>query len=102
VLITFHAAFKMRGLAGTAYWIMMAVVASGSYLYAQIPRRINAAELSLQDMQAMTGELTDQLQGQSLVSAEELKPLLAVPAKEEVDRLLACVHIGVALLMGYY
>jgi len=90
VLITFHAAFKMRGLAGTAYWIMMAVVASGivgRYLYAQIPRRINAAELSLQDMQAMTDELTDQLQGQSLVSAEELKPLLAVPATEEVERL---------------
>jgi hypothetical protein len=90
VLITFHAAFRTRGLAGTAYWIMMIVVASGfigRYLYAQVPRRINAAELSLQEMQAMTDELTEQLQDQSLVAVEELKPLLAVPAKEEVERL---------------
>lgn len=87
-LITFHAAFRTNNLAGIAYWIMMAVMASGligRYLYAQIPRRINAAELSLQEMQAMTDELTEQLQTQSLVSAEELKPLLAVPSKERVE-----------------
>ena len=88
ILITFHSGFKMRGLAGISYWIMMAVMASGvigRYLYAQIPRRINAAELSLNEMQSMTDELTAQLQMQSLVSAEELKPLLAVPAKERVE-----------------
>jgi len=90
VLITFHAAFRMHGLAGTAYWCMLVVTASGfvgRYLYAQIPRRLNAAELSLQEMQNMTAELADQLQHQSLVSAEELEPLLAVPAKQEVERL---------------
>lgn len=88
--ITFHSAFKMRGLAGTAYWIMLAVMASGlvgRYLYAQIPRRINAAELSLQEMQAMTDELTGQLREQRLVSPEELSPLLDVPTQERVDAL---------------
>lgn len=88
ILITFHAGFRMRGVAGVSYWIMIAVMLSGivgRYLYAQIPRRINAAELSLQEMQSMTDELTDQLQQQSLVSAEELKPLLAVPTKEKVE-----------------
>ncbi len=88
ILITFHAGFKMRNLAGVSYWIMIAVMLSGivgRYLYAQIPRRINAAELSLKEMQTMTDELTEQLQKQSLVSAEELKPLLAVPAKEQVE-----------------
>ena len=88
LLITFHAGFRMRGLAGSAYWIMIAVMLSGivgRYLYAQIPRRINAAELSLQDMQALTDELTQQLQKQILVPAERLKPLLAVPAKERVE-----------------
>lgn len=87
-LITFHSCFKMRGLAGTSYWIMMAVMLSGivgRYLYAQIPRRINAAEFSLQEMQEMTNELTTQLQKQSLVSAEELKPLLAIPEKAQVE-----------------
>ncbi|HLK48920.1 MAG TPA: hypothetical protein VKT49_12335 [Bryobacteraceae bacterium] len=88
VLITFHAGFRMRGLAGTSYWIMLAVALSGivgRYLYSQIPRRINAAELSLQEMQTMTDDLTSQLQRQSLVSAEELKPLLAVPTKARVE-----------------
>jgi hypothetical protein len=98
ILVTFHAAFKARGLAGAAYWIMIAVTLSGvvgRYLYAQIPRRINAAELSLQEMQAMSEELTDSLQEQRVISAEELKPLIAVPTKEEVDRL----PTGAALLL---
>ena len=90
LLITLHSAFRMRGLAGAAYWIMMAVMASGfvgRYLYAQIPRRLNAAELSLQDMQTMTAELTEHLQSQSLISADELRPLLSVPASREVEGL---------------
>jgi hypothetical protein len=90
VLITFHAAFRMHGLAGTASWIMLVVTASGfvgRYLYAQIPRRLNAAELSLQEMHNMAAELAEELQNQSLVSAEELEPLLAVPAKQDVERL---------------
>jgi hypothetical protein len=89
VLITFHAAFRMHGLAGTAYWIMLVVTASGfvgRYLYAQIPRRLNAAELTLQEMHNMTAELAEQLHNQSVVSAEDMKPLLAVPSKQEVER----------------
>ena len=89
VLITFHAAFRMHGLAGTAYWIMLVVTASGfvgRYLYAQIPRRLNAAELTLQEMHSMAAELAEELQNQSLVSAEELEPLLAVPSKQDVER----------------
>lgn len=98
VLITFHAAFKTRGLAGAAYWIMIVVALSGfvgRYLYAQVPRRLNAAEFSLSEMQAAAAELTMQLQSQSLFSAEELKPLLSGPAKQEVERL----SVPVALLL---
>ncbi len=98
VLITFHSAFKMRGIAGIAYWIMIAVVVSGvigRYLYAQSPRRINAAELSLQEMQALSDEITDELHSQSVVSAEELKPLLALPAKEAVE----AMSVPAALLL---
>jgi hypothetical protein len=101
ILITFHAGFKMRNLAGTSYWIMMAVMLSGivgRYLYAQIPRRINAAELSLNEMQGLTDELTEQLQKQSLVSVEELKPLLAVPAKERVEAMP--VALALVLMMS--
>ena len=90
ILITFHSAFTTRGLAGTAYWIMIVVALSGfvgRYLYAQVPRRINAAELSLQEMQSIAAELTEQLQAQSLFSAEDLKPLFSVPSKQQVERM---------------
>src|SRR5882762_1828630 len=49
-VIALHAAFKFRGFAGMAFWIMFAVSVSGiigRYLYGQIPRSLNAAELSL-------------------------------------------------------
>lgn len=101
ILITFHAGFKMRNLAGISYWIMMAVMLSGivgRYLYSQIPRRINAAELSLNEMQGLTEELTEQLQKQSLVSVDELQPLLAVPAKERVEAMP--VALALLLMMG--
>ena len=101
ILITFHAGFKMRNLAGTSYWIMMAVALSGivgRYLYSQIPRRINAAELSLQEMQTMTDDLTGELQRQSLVSPAELKPLLAVPSKEKVEAMPVLLAL---LLMAF-
>lgn len=100
VLITFHSAFKMRGLAGAAYWIMIAVMLSGfvgRYLYAQIPRRINAAELTLQEMQTMTDELTESLHAQKVIAEGELEPLLRVPTKEEVEALT----ITAALLMMF-
>lgn len=90
ILITFHAAFKTRGLAGTAYWIMIVVALSGfvgRYLYAQVPRRINAAELSLVEMQSIAAQLTEHLQAQSLFSPEDLKPLFAVPTKQQVERM---------------
>ena len=46
VVIAFHASFKFQGIAGVAFWIMLAVAMSGvvgRYLYAQIPRSLNAA-----------------------------------------------------------
>lgn len=99
-LATLHAAFKTGGLAGAAYWIMIAVMLSGfvgRYFYAQIPRRINAAELSLQEMQNMTGELTRDLQAQNLISPRELQPLLAVPAREEVENMTLATALLVML-----
>jgi len=89
-VITFHSAFKFRGVAGLAYWSMMAVVASGivgRYLYARIPRRLGEAELSLDEARAMQAALTDRLESQQVISREELAPLLALPSKEDVKRM---------------
>src|ERR1700730_3546375 len=50
VCVAFHSSFKFHGLAGIAFWVMLAVSLSGligRYLYAQIPRQVASAELSL-------------------------------------------------------
>jgi hypothetical protein len=47
ILITFHSAFKLRGIVGISYWSMVIVALSGAvgrYLYAQIPRAISGKE----------------------------------------------------------
>ena len=69
LLVALHATFKFGGLAGIAYWIMMAVVVSGivgRYLYAQIPRSRRDAELSLVELQHMNAQLAEDLHGQGL------------------------------------
>jgi hypothetical protein len=90
MVITLHSSFKLSGLAGLAYWIMMAVALSGfagRYLYAQVPRSLNAAELSLQEMQALSARLTQELERQALLTAEEAAPLLKLPDRAVVERL---------------
>jgi hypothetical protein len=64
-VIAFHSSFKFGGFAGMAFWIMLAVSLSGiigRYLYAQIPRSLNAAELSLKELQEVRTRLAQQLQ----------------------------------------
>ncbi len=89
VVIAFHSSFKMRGIAGMAFWIMVAVALSGivgRYLYAQIPRNLNAAEVSLKELQEARDALVSQLSGQQLFSAADLAPLFHLPGSEEVRR----------------
>lgn len=53
LLITFHTAFKLRGIVAISYWSMIVVALSGAvgrYLYAQIPRAISGAELEVKDI----------------------------------------------------
>ena len=88
VIITFHSSFKLQGIAGLAYWIMMSVVVSGivgRYFYAQIPRRLDAAEMSLTEMQETRENLGTQLRAQSVVPAAELEPLFQLPSASEVQ-----------------
>src|SRR5271165_3347232 len=64
LIITFHSAFKFSGLAGVAYWIMVFVALSGlvgRYIYGQIPRTLNFAELSFKEGQEQGAKLADQL-----------------------------------------
>jgi hypothetical protein len=89
VLITFHASFKLtNGIAGVAYWIMILVALSGiigRYLYNSIPRRIDEAEMTMDEMRQLSADLAVQLAGQGVFSAEELKPLFEMPPIERVQ-----------------
>jgi hypothetical protein len=97
LVVTFHSSFKLGGIAGAAYWIMIAVALSGfvgRYLYAQIPRSLNTAELSLKEMESMAGRLTAQLQEQAILTPEELAPLLQLPSREAVARMSILMALG--------
>ena len=87
ILITYHASFKFAGLAGIAYWIMIAVALSGfagRYIYAQIPRSLNTAQLSLGELQNQSAELAAQIERQNIFRLDDLAPLLQVPSPAEV------------------
>ena len=87
VLITFHSSFKLRGVAGFAYWSMIAVVLSGivgRYLYGRIPRKLGAVEMSVDEAEQLCADLARQIRAQSVLTEKELQPLLALPSLDEV------------------
>lgn len=91
ILIAFHASFKFQGIAGVAFWIMLAVALSGiigRYLYAQIPRSLSAAALSFSDLHQNEQALAQALVGQSIFSAAQIERALRMPSADHIR------HIG--------
>lgn len=89
-IIAFHSTLKFRGIAGMAFWIMFAVSASGvvgRYLYAQIPRRVTTAELSMKELQELQETLSQQLAEQKLLPEADLRALLRMPDNQRVNRM---------------
>ena len=89
-VIAFHSSFKFRGFAGMAFWIMVAVSLSGvigRYLYSQIPRSLNAAEISLNELQEIEARLAKQLADQKLLPQTDLRALLRLPSRDRVGRM---------------
>lgn len=89
-VIAFHSSFKFRGFAGMAFWIMVAVSLSGivgRYLYAQIPRNLNTAEISLRELQDLQLQLSQQLVQQKLLPETGLRSLLRLPSPQQVQKL---------------
>lgn len=90
VVITFHASFKFAGLAGLAYWIMIAVALSGfigRYLYTMIPRSLHATELTIGELDSQTAQLSERLASQAVFRPGELVRLMEVPAAAAVRRM---------------
>jgi hypothetical protein len=89
-IIAFHSSFKFGGLAGMAFWIMTAVAMSGvigRYVYSQIPRSLNAAELSMRECQDLQTELTTTLSAQRMLPRADVQWLLKLPSAQRVARM---------------
>ncbi len=101
-VIALHAAFKFRGFAGMAFWIMFAVSVSGiigRYLYGQIPRSLNAAELSLKEVQEIQAKLGEQLATQRVLGKADLRDVLSLPSAERVQRMPTVLALGYMMLL---
>ena len=102
IVVTFHTTFKWHGLAGLAYWTMIAVALSGlvgRYVYAKIPRSLNAVELTMSELESQTAALAARLQEQALFRAADLAPLLDVPSPQEIRAMNALRTLWTMLLM---
>jgi len=90
LVVTFHTAFRWHGLAGLAYWTMIAVAISGfvgRYVYAKIPRSLNSVQLSMEELQAECAAMATRLNDQEVFRPEDLAPLMNVPAAKEIRRM---------------
>src|SRR5580704_15374619 len=90
VVVTFHSAFKFSGIAGVAYWIMIVVSLSGvvgRYIYAQIPRSLNFAELSLKEAQEQSVALAAQLQTLGILTPRDIASLVRLPDLQQAERM---------------
>jgi hypothetical protein len=101
-IIAFHSTLKFKGIAGMAFWIMFAVSASGvvgRYLYAQIPRKVSTAELSMKEVQELQQHLAQQLAAQRLLPEADLRALLRMPDANRVGRLPIVVALPYMMIL---
>ncbi|MBZ5531260.1 MAG: hypothetical protein LAO20_07505 [Acidobacteriia bacterium] len=104
VVIALHASFKFSGIAGMAYWIMFAVALSGiagRYIYAQIPRSMNSAEVNLQELKQRQESLTAQLSAQNVVRPNDLAVLFRLPSPKYVERESLLRALGALLWIDF-
>jgi hypothetical protein len=104
-IVAFHSTLKFKGIAGMAFWIMFAVSASGvvgRYLYAQIPRKVTTAELSMQELRDLQAQLTQQLAAQNLLPEADLRALLRLPDANRVGRLPIVVALVYMVILDLF
>jgi hypothetical protein len=90
VIIAFHASFKFGNIAGMAFWSMLCITFSGfvgRYLYAQIPRNLNAAELSLKEMKDLENSLREKLAEQKLTFGARLESIFDLPTPADAEHM---------------
>ncbi len=101
-IVAFHSTLKFKGIAGMAFWIMFAVSASGvvgRYLYAQLPRKVTTAELSMKELQELQQNLSQELAAQKLLPEADLRALLRMPDEKRVARLPIVVALVYMMIL---
>ncbi len=99
IIVAFHATFKFGNIAGLAFWSMLAVTLSGfvgRYLYAQIPRNLKNAALTMKEMTDISDSMRNGLSGQNLGQTKRLDKLYDLPSPQDVAHmpmLLALVYM---------
>ena len=76
ILIVFHTAFKVGGLAAVSFWSMITVFASGvagRVIYLQIPRTIEGRELDLMEIRGIRNNIIDEIKASYNIDDESLK-----------------------------
>jgi len=102
IIIAFHASFKFGNIAGMAFWSMLCVTLSGfvgRYLYSQVPRNLNAAELSLKEMQDTEESLRQELAAQKLAFGSRMEALYDLPTPEDVDHMPMLIALAYMILI---
>jgi len=90
IIIAFHASFKFSNIAGMAFWSMLCVTISGfvgRYLYSQVPRNLNAAELSMKEMRDTEENLRQELAAQKLTFGSRMEALYNLPTPDDVEHM---------------
>jgi hypothetical protein len=92
IIIAFHSSFKFGNIAGMAFYSMLAVTLSGfvgRYLYSQIPRSLNAAELTKKEMEEREDKLQKELAEQRATFGFCVEALYVLPTEDEVAKTTA-------------
>ena len=102
IIIAFHASFKFGNIAGMAFWSMLCVTISGfigRYLYAQVPRNLSAAELSMKEMQDTEESLRQELADQKLAFGARMERLYDLPTPDDVEHMPMLVALLYMILI---
>lgn len=104
IIIAFHSSFKFGNIAGMAFWSMLMVTLSGfigRYLYAQIPRNLNAAELSMREMQEREAALRKELAEQRETFGFAVDALYQLPSAAKVAKTPAIASLISMVLIDF-
>ena len=104
VIIAFHSSFKFGNIAGMAFWSMLMVTLSGfvgRYLYSQIPRSLNAAELSMKEIHDKEEALKKELEEQRAIFGFSVDVLYQLPSAADVAKTPAIASLLSMFLIDF-